>query len=193
MTAGWMMGIHACIWRRTIDLAGRSNGIKYGQRIAFERGHVNCTQPAIIQRNENSTGFVRNIETRTPQETILGVNTLFTYIDDVSSMETWPLARWLTCPLNFAFFLVTSAVSMPLKSTTTTLWHDKIPCHQIAETIHIKLERKCSLLVSDHSSKQGNHKQSVLYLNILTKEAHRKFLLSFIPYTVSLVLVTLFH
>jgi len=100
----WMMGIHACIWRRTIDLAGRSNGIKYGQRIAFERGNVNCTQPAIIQRNENSTGFVRNIETRTPQETILGVNTLFTYIDDVSSMETWPLARWLTCPLNFAFF-----------------------------------------------------------------------------------------
>ena len=163
-------------------------------RELHSRGHVNCTQPAIIQRNENSsTGFVRNIETRTPQETILGVNTLFTYIDDVSSMETWSLARWLTCPLNFAFFLVTSAVSMPLKSTTTTLWHDKIPCHQIAETIHIKLERKCSLLVSDHSSKQGNPKQSVLYLNILTKEAHRKFLLSFIPYTVSLVLVTLFH
>ena len=165
-------------------------------RELHSRGHVNCTQPAIIQRNENSstgTGFVRN---KNPARNSVGRSThcLHYILDDAaSSMETWPLARWLTCPLNFAFFLVTSAVSMPLKSTTTTLWHDKIPCHQIAETIHIKLERKCSLLVSDHSSKQGNPKQSVLYLNTLTKEAHRKFLLSFIPYTVSLVLVTLFH
>lgn len=62
-----------------------------------------------------------------------------------------------------------------------------MPCHQIVEPLHMKLEKLLSSLrITSYRSCKGHLKESVLYVNTLIKEGHGKFLLNLFL-TISLV------